>query len=226
MKHSPVPLLVLLALLYGTAAAASATAGGILLLKSGFEDGVRITDDLNAIAGSDVPGFTWDKVPQWESSRFVYVIGRGRKASKFMDSVIEREIGPHGRESRVLRLVNKADDPDHSSTSRNEFSFFAPNPPNEYKEGYVRYWMKLQPNLAELLPSGRPTPWYMILEWKEPNARTAKSAQECQECCGARRRHEQLPDQCRPPPEGGRSGVRVDHPRRASAAVSRRGVAV
>jgi hypothetical protein len=184
MKHLSIFIPTLLALLSSTTIGAT-TAGGMLLLKSGFEEGVQITEDLNAIVGSDVPGFDWSKVPQWESSRFAYVIGRGRKASDFMDSLIERQIGPQGGETRVLRLVNKADDPDHGSTSRNEFSFFAPNPPHEYREGYVRYWMKLQSNLAELLPSKRSTPWYMILEWKEPNARTAKSAQECRECCGA-----------------------------------------
>ena len=185
MKHRYFPLFVAFLLLVASGARASVPAAGTLLLKSGFEDGVRITDDLNAIAGADVPGYAWDKVPQWESSRFVYVIGRGRKVADFMESIIERQIGPQGRETRVLRLVNKADDPDHSSTSRNEFSFFAPNPPNEYREGYVRYWMKLQPNLMELVPPAKSPPWYMILEWKEPNANTSKSAPECRECCGA-----------------------------------------
>jgi hypothetical protein len=186
MKRSSVSRLAYFAFLMTGGCAATQAAGGTLLLKSGFEEGVRITDDLGTISGSDVPGYTWDKVPQWESSRFAYIISRGSKAIDFVDSVIERQRGPEGRETRVLRLVNKADDPDHRSTSRNEFSFFAPNPPDEYKEGYVRYWMKLQSNLADLVPSTKPTPWYMILEWKEPNAKTAKSAEECRECCGAK----------------------------------------
>lgn len=185
MTHRYVSLLVAFDLLLACGAVASERAGGTLLLKSGFEEGVRITDDLNAIVGSDVPGFAWDQVPQWESARFAYVIGRGRKVTDFMDSLIERQVGPQGHDTRVLRLVNKADDPEHTSTSRNEFSFFAPSPPKEYYEGYVRYWMKLQANLAELVPSTKATPWYMILEWKEPNAGTAKSAQACKECCGA-----------------------------------------
>lgn len=161
-------------------------APGTLLLKSGFESGVRISDDMNQILGSDLPGFTWEKTPQWESSRLVYIIGRGRKVTDFMETAIERQPGRQGRETHVLRLTNKADDPEHSSTSRNEFSFFAPNPPNEYKEGYTRYWLKLQSNLDRLIPADRTAPWYMILEWKEPNSGTAKSAQECKECCGAK----------------------------------------
>jgi hypothetical protein len=184
LRRTPVLLLALANALLPTIAAAQPP--GTLLLKSGFEEGVRISDDMNRILGSDVPGFVWEKTPLWESSRFVYLVGRDRKLTDYMESVIERQVGPHGRETRVLRLTNKADDPEHPSTSRNELSFFAPNPPNEYTEGYVRYWMKLQPNLDRLIPADRAAPWYMIMEWKEPNSGTAKSAQACKECCNAR----------------------------------------
>ena len=186
MTHTTARLLTLTFFTAFAGASGQGESGGVLLLKSGFEKGVRISDDMNQILGSDVPGYTWEQTPRWESSRFAYLVGRDRKVTDFMESVIERQVGPRGGETNVLRLINKADDPDHGSTSRNEFSFFAPKPPGEFKEGYVRYWMKLQANLDRLLPDDRPAPWYMILEWKEPNAGTAKSAAECKECCGAK----------------------------------------
>lgn len=175
------------ALLFANAAMAQGgrREGGALLLKSGFESGVSVTSDLNRIVGSDVAGFAWDKVPGWENSRFAYIISRDSKVTDFMDTVIEKQIGPRGSETRVLRLINKADDPRQSSTSRNEFSLFAPPPPNEYQEGYVRYWMKLQSDLEHLIPADQRAPWYMIMEWKEPSSGIVKSARECKECCNA-----------------------------------------
>jgi hypothetical protein len=188
----PIPIVLLLTLFIAPtsplvkAGESDTGPGGVLLLKSGFGEGVAITADMARLTGSDVPGFAWENTPSWESSRVVYIIGPGRKVTDFMETVIEKQIGPKGKETNVLRLINKADDPEHSSTSRNEFSFFAASGPNEYTEGYVRYWMKLQDNLNRLIPADKPSPWYMIMEWKEPNSRTAKSAQECRECCNAR----------------------------------------
>ena len=98
MQRYPVSLLAYCAFLMTSGCAATQSAGGTLLLKSGFEEGVRITDDLGTISGSDVPGYTWDQVPQWESSRFAYIISRGSKAIDFVDSVIERQRGPEGRD--------------------------------------------------------------------------------------------------------------------------------
>ena len=188
MKRNPAlwtALAVTLLALGVSPASRAAEAGGRLLLKSGFEAGVELSADMNRIVGSDAPGFSWETVPLWENTRFAYLVGPERKLTDFMESVIERQEGPQGRATRVLRLTNKADDPEHGSTSRNEFSFFAPPPPQEYREGYVRYWMKLQANLEQLIPADRNAPWYMLLEWKEPNARTSKSARECRECCDA-----------------------------------------
>jgi hypothetical protein len=157
---------------------------GRLLLKSGFEGPVRVTDDMSDITGVDPDsGLNWDATPAWiESSHFVYLVGKDKKLSDYMASSIETMIGPHGNETRVLRMQNAADDPDQGSTSRNEYSFFMKSPPDEYREGYVKYWMKLQGNLADLLPRDKTTPWYMIMEWKEPNSRIKKPAAECKAC--------------------------------------------
>jgi hypothetical protein len=96
-----------------------------------------------------------------------------------MASLIETDIGPYGNKTHVLCMQNKMDDPDHGSTSRNEYSFFMKSVPNGYVEGYVKYWMKLQNNLKELVPKGKASPWYMIMEWKEPNSGIRKSSEEC-----------------------------------------------
>ncbi len=157
---------------------------GRLLLKSGFEDGVRITDDMQDIVGVDAEtGFDWDATPAWiDFSHFVYLVNRDKELSDYMASSIETAIGPFGNETRVLRMQNKADDPDHGSTSRNEYSFFMKPEPDGYRQGYVRYWMKLQGNLGDLFPKDQASPWYMVMEWKEPNSGIVKSRQECKAC--------------------------------------------
>jgi hypothetical protein len=170
-----------LALLAAWLCAAIACGQGRLLLKSGFESNVRVTEGMRDIAGIDEQsGFDWTATPAWiDSSRFVYLVSKGKTPSDYMTSSIETAIGPFGNETRVLRLANKADDPDHGSTSRNEYSFFVKPVPHDFRQGYVRYWMKLQGNLGQLHPRDKATPWYMVMEWKEPNSGISKSAEEC-----------------------------------------------
>lgn len=171
-----ITILLLLASVSG-----STYAQGQLLLKSGFEPSVSVTLDMSDIMGVEqVSGFRWDASPLWiESSRFVYLVNRNKKITDYMASFIETDVGPYGNKTHVLCMQNKADDPDHGSTSRNEYSFFMKPVPNNYREGYVKYWMKLQSNLGELVPKDKVTPWYMIMEWKEPNSGIRKSAEEC-----------------------------------------------
>ena len=98
----------------------------ILLLKSGFEEGISISDGMKRISGSDVPGYSRDNFPEWiASSRFVYIVEQGKKPTDHMESAIEIAPGPGGNKTRVLRMTSIADDPDHRSTSRNEYSFFS-----------------------------------------------------------------------------------------------------
>ncbi len=184
MKYRVLILLFVVGLSWLGPASGLAHGQGQLLLKSGFEADVRLTDDMLDIVGVDRDsGGDWDAAPAWiESSRFAYIVNKDKVLSDYMFSLIETMIGPHGNETRVLRLENRADDPDHSSTSRNEYSFFMKKPPEGYEEGYVRYWMKLQDNLPALAPNHKATPWYMIMEWKEPDSGIRKSAAECKAC--------------------------------------------
>lgn len=160
-----------------------AHAQGQLLLKSGFESSVQITKDMSDITGLDtVSGFDWDDTPAWiESSHFTYLVHRDKKLTDYMASFIETANGPQENQTHILCIQNRADDPDRESTSRNEYSFFGRKPPNEYKEGYVKYWMKLQGNLEGLVPRDKQSPWYMIMEWKEPNSGIKYSSVACRE---------------------------------------------
>jgi len=156
-------------------------AEGQLLLRSGFEPPVRITEDMGTIVGADQGAFrSWEAAPAWiESSRFVYLVGPDKNLSDYMRSTITQSTGPFGNPTQVLCMQNSADDPDHPSTSRNEYSFFGRKPPHDYRQGYVRYWLKLQTDLPQRVARDKSTPWYMIMEWKEPNSRIKLSDSEC-----------------------------------------------
>jgi hypothetical protein len=181
MKIEPHLLRSITILLPAVLLRGSTHAQGQLLLKSGFEASASVTQNMSDITGIDhISGFDWNATPLWiESSRFVYLVNRDKKITDYMASFIETDTGPYGNKTHVLCMQNKMDDPDHGSTSRNEYSFFMKPVPNGYTEGYVKYWMKLQNNLGELVPKGKASPWYMIMEWKEPNSGIRKSAEEC-----------------------------------------------
>jgi hypothetical protein len=159
--------------------------GGVLLFKSGFEAGVTISPDRYDIHGADGQ-YGWDTTPAWvKSSNFVYLVNDPGRLSDFMESSIVPVAGPDGKETRALCMTNKADDPSQQSTSRNEYSFFSKNPPDDYTEGYVRYRMKLPEDLDKRIPWEKESSWYVIMEWKEPDSGNRLSKEECQDCCAA-----------------------------------------
>lgn len=157
-----------------------------LLFKSGFESGTYIPNDMLDIHGvGQVSGFDWDRTPSWiKSSRLVYLVNRDKDLKHYMESEKIDAIGPHGNKTRVLHIINKADDPDHGSTSRTEFSYFGQKPPRNYKEGFCRYWRKLAEEVPKRIPFDERSPWYMIMEWKESNSGIRKSAEECKKMGG------------------------------------------
>jgi hypothetical protein len=157
-----------------------------LIIKSGFEPSTNIPADISDIKGIDAStGHSWDDNPAWiEKSNFVYIISGGKKAVDFMNSEIVEMTGPKGDTTKVLHMQNKLDDPDNSSTSRNEYSLFASQSGTVYAEGYVRYCMKLQDNLDEIIPLDKNAGWYMIMEWKEPNSGIKYSDQQCADMAG------------------------------------------
>jgi len=152
-----------------------------VLFASGFEPDTAVTDDLLNIVGPDLStGYSWEELPDWvERTRFTYIISAGKDVLDFMNTEIIEMDGPLGHVTRVLHIENRADDPDNSSTSRNEFSLFSKDPPDDYREGRVRYWMLLQDNLDRIIPLDSNAGWYMIMEWKEPNSGVTYTDEEC-----------------------------------------------
>ncbi len=156
------------------------------LIHSGFESGVTITSDLDNITGVDQStGYDWSSNPSWiESSRFVYLIDKDTPPGRFQDSKIIETQGPHGNTTRVLQMTNIGNDPAHGSRSRNEYSLFGHRDDSgeNFKEGYVRYWMKLD-DIASRIPFGDYSKFYMIMEWKEGDSGNRYSTAQCQDCC-------------------------------------------
>lgn len=142
---------------------------GTLLFKSGFGPSTSITDDLSDIVGTDsATGFSWEDTPGWiRESRFEHVVAPENDVSDFMHAEIVDMEGPHGTVTEVLHLQNAGDDPDQPATSRNEYIFFADDPPDDFDEGYVRYWTRLQEDLDSVIPADRAAPLYYLMEWKE-----------------------------------------------------------
>jgi len=169
----------------GTDGSAGTGMGGLLLLKSGFEPTVAVSADLRGLIGSDVAGYAWTDKPAWiADTKFQYVV-KSDPLADYQEPVIESTLGPGGTQSHVLRMINKKDDPQTSSPSRTEFSFYGREAPNDYQEGYTRYWAKLQDNLPALFAgSGHPNPFYVFIEWKEPNTGVTWTKDECQAAFG------------------------------------------
>jgi hypothetical protein len=142
---------------------------GELLFASGFSDGVTISEDLLDINGVDAEtGFSWDDTPAWiERTNFYYAVQDDADIPEFMDTEIIEVDGPEGTPTRVLHLVNKGNDPDKSSTSRAELSFFGRDGEGDFDEGYIRYWTRLQPDLDQVVPDGVEPRLYYLLESKD-----------------------------------------------------------
>jgi hypothetical protein len=140
-----------------------------LLFASGFSEGTSISPDLLDINGTDSEtGFSWDDDRGWISSvGFYYAVKDPTEISQFMTTEIVEAEGPTGEPSRVLHLVNKGDDPNERSTSRNELSFFGREEGVTYEEGYIRYDTRLQPNLDQVVADGVEPRLYYFMESKD-----------------------------------------------------------
>lgn len=177
-----------LLLMFLVSPAVAASGESRLLLRSGFEPPVHISGDMRRLRGNDGNSQSgWGDSAAWiESSRFVYLVQREKDLTDFMASYIRQVQGPRNDSSHALCLQSTADDPDYQSTSRNEYSLFGRNAPDDYKEGYVRYWMKLEADLGRRIETDSKTPWYMIMEWKERSSDIKHDEAECR-AAGQRR---------------------------------------
>ena len=135
-----------------------------IIFASGFEEGVTLAGPVanpskfwtHALTGTDSEtGYTWPTdLPgglDASQNRFYYYVYINKDLEDYIRTRIEEVIGRDGEPTRALYMEVRADDPDDEPrVTRNTFNIKVPNEsPSELDELYVRYWMKLQPDLAQ-----------------------------------------------------------------------------
>ncbi len=153
---------------------------GKILFKSAFAKNTHIPADLSSICGLDQEtGFSWEDTVAWIAQRrFVTCTWEGMDHSDFVNAEIISAKGADGTQRRVLHLVNKQRSPSHAfggsyipaPTIRLEYQLRGRSAPDDFQEGFVRYYMKLQENLDEIVPLHVEPGWYMIMDWKESSS--------------------------------------------------------
>ncbi len=144
-----------------------------LLFKSGFEDGVIL--DKSKISGNawdqllrgQDQGFSWEKLLSRGSppNRFTYLVSSKRDLNQFVNTRIETVIGRNNNPTKALftELI-KQDPTPFIENTRNQYGLY---PKESDKQAYMRYWIKLQPDLGTvILPKGEQRS-RQIMEWKE-----------------------------------------------------------
>lgn len=147
---------------------------------SGFTSPTAVSADMRRIVGID--GNTdanWDDIGGWvDHNAFQYLAGQ--PLTNFVDTDIVFMNGRLGTGTHVLRMTTLGDDPNFTSITRNELSLYSKDPPNDFKEGFVRYWAMLPPDMATRMSDRtRPTPWWVFMEWKEPDSGVSWPADRC-----------------------------------------------
>lgn len=141
-----------------------------LLFRSGFEEGVRLTEPATrfgqwrqALRGAD-EGFEWSALPG-SPADFQYLVSErdapDRLAlGRFVETRIDEVVGPHGTRTRALYQALRARGT--MGATQNDFIIFNMQ---DATRGYVRYWVKLQPDLLDVMKDE--FDWRVMLEWKE-----------------------------------------------------------
>lgn len=142
-----------------------------LLFQSGFEDGVSLSEPAlrfgqwrQTLHGAD-RGFDWASALAGTPADFQYMVsGQDAKDAaalgRFVETRIEEVVGPHGTRTRALYQALRARGA--MGATQNDFIIFNMR---DAQRGYVRYWVKLQPNLLDVMKDE--FDWRVMLEWKE-----------------------------------------------------------
>ena len=142
-----------------------------LLFQSGFEDGVSLSEPTlrfgqwrQTLRGSD-RGFDWSSALAGAPTDFQYMVsGQDAKdipaLGRFVETRIEEVVGPHGTRTRALYQALRARGT--MGATQNDFIIFNMQ---DAQHGYVRYWVKLQPDLLDVMKDE--FDWRVMLEWKE-----------------------------------------------------------
>ncbi len=144
--------------------------GAKLVLKSGFEDGVVLNDSQNRfgqwrqeLKGAD-QGYDWAGLPGSPADFQYLVSGNDARTSsdlkRFIETRIDTVTGRDGNSTKALYQAVRAE----GSIGRTQNDFILFNMQNP-ERGYLRYWIKLQPNLLDLMTENGD--WRVLLEWKE-----------------------------------------------------------
>jgi hypothetical protein len=156
----------------GRAAAADAPGSARLLFKSGFEGDLRIkapkacwgTGCWQDIDGRDAAArFDWPPRVLGGGGRFLMLTSPVRitpeSIESYMSNRVETVTGPSGKPTRALYQViarnHNGTDSMGESPAQNQFQFL---PREDFRELYVSYWMKLQPDLEVRMNGLKPGP--------------------------------------------------------------------
>ncbi len=142
--------------------------------NSGFEPSVMLSSpSINknnqwqqTILGMDQStGFSWSSdLPRPDLNQFSYIVNVDKNLDDYISTRIESKISHTGSQSNVLFQEVKRSDPDISGISRNEFLIYNDPIKDKLQQIYVRYWIKLQPDLNQLMPADG---WRILMEWRE-----------------------------------------------------------
>ncbi|MBN1672336.1 MAG: hypothetical protein JXR37_14950 [Kiritimatiellae bacterium] len=141
---------------------------GHLLFASGFENDFRVDVVRHNGAGHWFPrpvgldkstGYRWpdDALPGAGGGRFNLSV-LSENPEKYATVTAELTDGPHGTETRALRMRVIEDDPKTGSGTRVGYSQHVP------EQMYSRYWLRLPANLHEIM--NRKGDWWLISEWR------------------------------------------------------------
>ena len=147
-----------------------------LLFKSGFEEGVVLTDPQlrfgqwrQQLRGAD-QGYEWSTDLLGSPVDFQYLVS-GNDARdvtalhRFVETRIDSVVGHDGRTTRALFQALRGKGT--IGQTQNDFIVFDMQ---NAQSGYVRCWVKLQPNLLDLMT--QEGDWRVLFEWKETPAFT------------------------------------------------------
>jgi len=152
---------------------ASSPREATLLFRSGFESGVILdpphlegSEWSQFMHGGDA-GFAWENILSrgTPKNRFTYLVSSSKHLSEFANTRIETVMGRDGQPTQALmgQLI-KQDPTLLADNTRNQYGFY---PKATDTQAYMRYWIKLQPDLGTaVLPAGQ-TGSRQLMEWKE-----------------------------------------------------------
>lgn len=143
-----------------------------LIFSSGFEEGVYLDKPtigadqwVQYMRGGD-KNYDWieDLPSGYEgSNKFFYGVRSDYDPSNYVETRIDDVVGHDGSPTRALYMAVKDIHGGAEANARNQYDTTIKN--NVLEEAYVRYRIKLQPNLKEVMAV--PWGWRFLMEWFE-----------------------------------------------------------